>query len=170
MSPESWYKFRVGLYVVCILAYCIAFVDFLVEWKNYWACAGYIVAAALMSLRLFFFMASKETLYRLFPLQSIRRAVFQVFFVLFGLSLFGLGFWLLALGVQRSEKWTGSSYYCSMIGIWCGAKWGLFITIPIYDLRPDVTDEEFLAKVVLEMKQESRLDDLAGLRVQDAPL
>lgn len=157
-TEQFWYRFKIGLYVVCIVAYLIAFVDFLVEWKNYSACAGYIGAAALMGLRLWMFITPVETLYKIFPLKSFTRAAFQGFFLCVGFALLIFGFWLLAQGAKRSERWTGESYYCSMIGIWCASKWGFFITIPIYNLRPDLTDPYFLEMKAAEMKEESRMN------------
>eukprot|EP00796_Vickermania_ingenoplastis_P003888 gene3888-2759_t len=149
-SERFWFRFKIGLYVVCIVAYLVAFVDFLVEWKNYWACAGYMIAALLMSLRLWMFVTPTETLYKIFPLGSVRRAAFQGFFLCVGFALLIIGFWLIAKGAQRSQPWTGESYYCSMIGIWCAAKWGFFITVPIYNLRPDITDPDYLDKIAAE--------------------
>lgn len=124
--------------------------------KYYWGCGGYLGAAVLMSVRLLIFLTSTETLYKLFPLGSVSRAVYQAFFLSIGFGFLILGFWLLAEGARQSQAWNGYSYYCSMIGIWCTAKWGFFLTIPIYELRPDITDDRYLEKISSEMRSESR--------------
>lgn len=172
-SARAIFFARVGFYLFCIAAYLSAVFVFWFVFHNMWACIGYFLASVLMSLRLWIFVTSVETLYKVFPLGSIQRILYQSFFLSLGFGLLIFGFWLLAEEMSTSRPWTGESYYCSMVGIWCASKWGFFLTIPIYNLRPDITDPEYKKKMCTQMKAESGVKSdtvLSSLSVRENSL
>lgn len=151
------FPLKVGLFLMFICVYVSGCFVFLVFFKNYLAAAGFLGAAVQMTFRLGLFCLSSSTLYKMFPLMSLRRIIYQSFFLCVGFGLLAVGFWCLAKGARSSQPFSSESYYCSMVGIWCSAKWGFFLTIPIYNLRPDKTDtEEHLRELCLEMKLETK--------------
>lgn len=148
---------KIAFFLFFIVAYFSGFFVFLIVYNNKLAAGGYMGAAVQMSLRLIISCLSTKTLYKVFPLKSVRRALYQSFFLLVGIAFLILGFWCLAKGAEKSQSFSGSSYYCSMVGVWCAAKRGFFLTAPIYHLRPDKTGpKEYLQKMCLAMKEESR--------------
>lgn len=155
--PSKSSPWKIGLYLFFILVYLSGFFVFLIVYNNYLAAGGYLGAAVQMSIRLIISCLSTKTLYKAFPLKSVRRALYQAFFLLVGIAFLILGFWCVAKGAEESQAFSGSSYYCSMVAVWCTAKWGFFLTAPIYHLRPDKTEPKVhLQKMCLEMKKESR--------------
>ncbi|KAG5477881.1 hypothetical protein LSCM1_05183 [Leishmania martiniquensis] len=138
-----------GIYIIFALAYFAGALNFGVEHRNYWACAGFSVVVLLIALRVALFLAPQYRLYQIFPPCSLNRVAYQMFFLSTCLTGISLGLWLMAKGIEHHQRWTGSSYFCGMIGMWMAAKWAYFVTVPIYELREDTLEEDALIKLGL---------------------
>lgn len=157
MSLNTWFIVKLVLLLFFICVYLSGALCFFFIYKNYLAAGGFLGAAVQIGLRAVLFCLPTGVLYSVFPLMSARRAVYQAFFLCVGFGFLALGFWCLARGARSSQIFSGSSKYCSMVGVWCTAKWGFFLTIPIYNLRPDKTDpEKHLKELCLQMKKETK--------------
>ncbi|KAG5503566.1 hypothetical protein JKF63_05706 [Porcisia hertigi] len=137
------------IYIIFALSYVAGVVIFALQHHNYWACGGFAVVPFLIALRAALMLIPQYRLYQMFPPMSSSRKIYQSIF--FGGCLIGiaLGLWLMARGIQEHQSWTGSSYFCSMTGMWMAAKWSFYVTLPIYHLREDTLEEEALIKLGL---------------------
>lgn len=150
MTPEERKKLiwslRLGFYIAFVLAYISAVIVFAVEYQNYWAAGGFAIVIGLICLRIYLYVTPPDELYRTFSPLSWHRAIYQGIFFCVGLAGVGVGLWLMSEGIKKHQRWTGDSYFCAMIGVWMAAKWAFFVTIPIYDLRPDTIEELLIAR------------------------
>lgn len=151
MNPEDKrtlaFRSRVFLYVAFIAAYISGVVIFIVQFKNYWAASGFSFVIAFLFIRLWLFVTPLEKLYHIFPPLSWTRAVFQGLFFSVGVAFVGLTLFCAARGIQLHQQWKGDTFFCGMTGMAMAAKWSFFLTIPIYQLRPDQLSPEMLAKI-----------------------
>lgn len=153
------FKLRAASYVAFILAYISGVVIFIVDYENYWAAGGFTITIFQILARLYLFLLPKEMLFRAFPVASVSRALWQGINGAYGFAALGVGLWLFARGIQEHQAWTGESYFCSMIGVFMSSKWGFFLTIPIYELRPDLMEEEALMKSTADDRHSEQSND-----------
>ncbi|KAG5478365.1 hypothetical protein CUR178_05080 [Leishmania enriettii] len=138
-----------AIYIIFILAYFAAAVNFGAVFHNYWACAGFTAGLLFIALHVALFLTPQYRLYQIFPPYSFNRVAYQMFFLCACMIGISLGLWLMAKGIQHHQRWTGSSFFCGMIGMWMAAKWAYFVTVPIYELREDTLEEDALIRLGL---------------------
>lgn len=151
------FRLRLLMYYVFALAYLAGALDFALEYHNYWACGGFAIVLLFIALRVVLFITPQWRLYKIFPPCSVARAAYQTFFLAACLAGVGLGLWLMARGIQHHQTWSADSYFCGMTGMWMAAKWAFFVTLPIYELREDMLEEESL--VILGFVDAPKVED-----------
>lgn len=164
---------RLVALLLTLAFYITFFVLCLVLWENYWAAYGNLIAAIFVVFTLGLVLCPNEILYRIFPLGSVTRVLFQALFATGGLALVVIACWLLSRGVRDVQGVGGRTYYLSALAFFIAGRWAFFVTIPIYYLRPDQTDPQFATKLAEDMRVESVIDTrytFSNLHLEDETL